>query len=1692
MKKILKPLNNDHSIQSDKIKIYPTKNTQITPQLDPLFNLLDTPVFITDGFGNIIDVNEPFCKLTGYIKMELTGKNFTTIFFSNNGNPKVEHDPASILNYTILPDQLSFRHKNHSVLNFTLQYKSLKDAYPKPYFLISVKNFETIQKQEFKNTDPIKSDDGKENAIFNSNQNIHESEEIEKKLLKNSQRSLALEEINLDALIILDSAANSLYTSPNFLKVLGYSDAESLSLNFFMLLHPEDINDFKKIWKSVLEEKNNPKHAYRYRILHKDTSWRWIENTFTNMLQHTAIKGIVIKFKEIIKSATAEENFNRFEENFKSIFENSKDGYILLNKAHTVIAFNEKARENNFLIKQVTEGASIYNFVEKDRISYFKNIIDNAFKGESFQYERPANNKITNEALWIHLSINPIFENGNVKTVCITATNITNQKIAENQLNQSRNLLKRAESIAKIGSAEFNFSTNNRFWSDEYYRILGLEPGSIQPSIDGIVEFLHPEEKEPYSKWLISGLSNKIAFQQIETRIITAAGELRNIRAYKSTTFTADGKPTVLIGVIQDITERKVLELQLEESKEIYQSLFYQNPTAVFSLDLEGNFTSANHILALKTECIEEEIMKLHYLDFVHPEDKETTKIHFENTKQGQTQEYAIRILTAKGHKIIAAIISLPIIINNKITGVYCLANDITSDINAKMILNKTLADRQRILDYSLDVICEIDRNGKFIQVSKACKQLWGYTEEEMIGKNYIDMVWEMDLEVTIKMAAVITAGGPVTRNFENRYIKKDGSVVNLIWSVGWDVTEKIMYCIARDATEIKEQKKALVLSEQRYKDLFNHNPLPLYIFNFNTHFIVEVNNAALKKYGYTREEFLFLTVSDFCTQKELAVFEKMLKDDKSFSMVSKKTWMHVKKNGEIMHLNISGNIIDYNGKKSVLTLLDDVTDKIKAAEQKEFDRIDKEALINGTNDDIWSISKDFNLIAGNKAFIKNLKLTAGINIKPGDSVIASGKMKDEVRTVWQEMYLKALKGKPFKKELVQNDPLTNLKQWSEVSFNPIFNGKNITGIACYCRDITENKLNHNELLHINKKLEMAQRMAKLGYYEFNILESSSFWSKEMYNIFEIKKTKTPVSYSQIINAVHPEDKQKVVDNYELAIEKRQQLNIEHRIILKDGSVKFLVQKGTLKLNEVGAAYAFEGTLQDITQSKLAEQAVKDSEEKYRKIFNSTPLPNWIYDIETLKILKANNAATTFYGYKSNEFLKMLITDLFISKDKIAADVFKNDGKITTGGIINFGHWQQATKTGKIINVTINGHSIFYNDKNAVMIVANDITEIVKSQQALAKSNERFEYATKATFDAIWDMDIVNKSMFWGEGFNTLFGYNLKELEKNNLERENLIHPDDKERVRKSLKELIDNRHQIYWKSQYQFLKKNGDYASVIDCALVVRDKNGIPYRVIGAMQDITDRIKNEVILKELNAQLNKRAAQLANSNAELEQFAYIASHDLQEPLRMVTSFLKRIQKKYEYQLDDTGKSYINFAVDGAVRMRQIILDLLEYSRVGTQQYQLEKINTNRLVDEVISIYINIKQPQKIEITHNNLPEIVAAKTPVHQLFQNLISNAVKYQNPETISKIYITGKENADHWYFSIEDNGIGISVENFNKIFILFRRLHNKEQYSGTGIGLAICKKIINNHKGKLWVSSVPGKGSTFYFTISKTILN
>ncbi len=525
----------------------------------------------------------------------------------------------------------------------------------------------------------------------------------------------------------------------------------------------------------------------------------------------------------------------------------------------------------------------------------------------------------------------------------------------------------------------------------------------------------------------------------------------------------------------------------------------------------------------------------------------------------------------------------------------------------------------------------------------------------------------------------------------------------------------------------------------------------------------------------------------------------------------------------------------------------------------------------------------------------------------------------------------------------------------------------------------------------------------------------------------------------------------------------------------KGGEMLDFNLRGGPVLSEKGELIAVFGLHTDISERKRYETSLKAYGNRITNILesitdgffslnNDWEVTYWNKEAENLALVKRETIINENIWNHLPEAKKLL----FYTKFNEAKD--KN---------VKVGFEEYFELLGKWFDLSA------YPGKEGLSVYFRDVTEKKKIDEQIRIAKERYDLVARATREAVYDWNILENHLEWSDVYYNIYDYDktgkfetLENWEKN-------LHPEDREEVVDHLMKCV-NSTKVKWEREYRLIKKNKQIASVLERGFIVRDETGQAVRMIGALQDITEIKQNEIALEELNFQLQKHAGDLAVSNAELEQFAYIASHDLQEPLRMVTSFLTQLQRKYNDQLDDKARQYIHFATDGAVRMRQIILDLLEYSRVGKLDYNFEKIDLNVMLQEISQLHKNLILERSATIKYDNLPVINAAVTPLQRVLSNLITNSIKYNQEKPI--IQIRALEKPKHWQIDLKDNGIGIDKQFQEKIFIIFQRLHSREQYSGTGMGLAICKKIIENHGGKIWVTSKEGAGSTFHFTILK----
>ncbi len=510
---------------------------------------------------------------------------------------------------------------------------------------------------------------------------------------------------------------------------------------------------------------------------------------------------------------------------------------------------------------------------------------------------------------------------------------------------------------------------------------------------------------------------------------------------------------------------------------------------------------------------------------------------------------------------------------------------------------------------------------------------------------------------------------------------------------------------------------------------------------------------------------------------------------------------------------------------------------------------------------------------------------------------------------------------------------------------NAILDNDVIKGAVITFSDITEQTLREKRLRESEEKLRTATAIAKIGYWQKDINGENRYWSDELYKIWGVTRDAFTLNFESFYQTIHPDDKARFVIDQQNAVSGKE-IDFEYRIILPDGSVKWLHELGKAVNDKHGNPIIYEGTVQDITAQKLLSLSLEES-------------------------------------------------------------------------------------------------------------------------------NQRYNFVTKATSDAIWDWDLVKQTLFWGEGFENIFGYQLTDLETSIQSWSDHLHDDDKVRVINSIDAVI-NGTETNWKEEYRYLKANGYYAHVVDRGFVIRNNKGVAIRMVGAMQDVSESKKVEEELQRFTQELFKR-------NKELQQFGYVISHNLRSPVANIIgiSNLLEIDRDDPETVDHCVKS-LKVAINS---LDSVIKDLSTILSINDDTAGLikETINLSELINNVSADLAGIIEHTET-IIHNdtNGIELVSHKAYLYSIFYNLISNSIKYRSAN-VPQISISARLEKDKVTVNVADNGIGIDlVRHEGEIFKPYKRFETSIE--GKGLGLFLVKSHVEVLNGEISISSTLGKGTTF----------
>jgi PAS domain S-box-containing protein len=500
--------------------------------------------------------------------------------------------------------------------------------------------------------------------------------------------------------------------------------------------------------------------------------------------------------------------------------------------------------------------------------------------------------------------------------------------------------------------------------------------------------------------------------------------------------------------------------------------------------------------------------------------------------------------------------------------------------------------------------------------------------------------------------------------------------------------------------------------------------------------------------------------------------------------------------------------------------------------------------------------------------------------------------------------------------------------------------------------------------------------------------------------------------------------------------------------------------------------------IRDITVRKEAEKHLAQMEGRYRGLLEAAPDAMVVVN-QRGEIVLLNDQAERQFGYRRDELVGQKVKNIIPEgfAERLIADGTRTAAEALAQQIGTGLELSGRRKDGSEFPIEIMLSPLESAEGILVTAAIRDITERKRVEDALRQNEERFRLIVSNVKDyANIMLDTEGLIVSWNQGAERIKGYRAEEIIGQHFSR---FYGAEDLRNGVPARELNQAKETGRFEGEGWRVRKDGSRFLANIVITTLRDEKG-RLRGFGKItRDITER-------RQAEEALMKTMAELKRSNEELGQFAYVASHDLQEPLRMVASYTQLLGQRYKGRLDSDADEFIGYAVDGCKRMQRLIQDLLSYSRAGTNLGTLRKVSVERTLEEAITnLQVTIKESGAV-VTHDSLPAIVTDDSQVVQLFQNLIGNAIKYHSAEA-PRVHVSATNNAGHeWIFSVRDNGLGIEPQYFEKIFMLFQRLHGQQEFEGTGIGLAMCRKIAARLGGRIWVESQPNLGSTFFFAL------
>ncbi|WP_252698217.1 PAS domain-containing sensor histidine kinase [Natronosalvus vescus] len=986
----------------------------------------------------------------------------------------------------------------------------------------------------------------------------------------------------------------------------------------------------------------------------------------------------------------------------------------------------------------------------------------------------------------------------------------------------------------------------------------------------------------------------------------------------------------------------------------------------------------------------------------------------------------------------------------------------------------------QTLVNIVDDGIYQLDAAGRFVAVNDVIVELSGYTRDELLGEHVSIVLHDDDIErITREIARCIRSDERLTETFEITPRTASGEAPDCELRVSLlvdDDTYQGSVGIVRDVTDRKRRKETLDEREQqleRERDLIDRiletSPIGIQVLDadgnitrMNEHLkdILEIPDGKADTYDPSQRTVYDENGSEVTTDEH--PFARTLETGEP---VYDEVFQIELPSGDSRWLSVSAAPLfdEAGGIDRVIAAGEDITD-LKERERELETELDE--VFGRVSDAFYAVDDEFRFTHVNDQAADLLQHPKEALL--GETLWDVFPTAAEIDEVWGAFHTARDTQEPTSYELYYD----TLDFWVEANLYP-----SETGISVYFRDVTERKERERALEESERRYrtlaeyfpnglvtlfdhDLEYTLAAGQGFDWIPVEPTDLEGRSFYDVWP----------EETASALEPAF-QAALDGEEASVE------LEY-------AGREWVLHGVPITDERGEVFAGMTMAQDITEQKERERYLEDAKAQLEAATEAGAVGTWEWHVPENRFVTGASFANTFgvdpedarEGVQLERLLSSIHDD---DRDRVAEQI---EAAVDTCGDYEAEYrvWNAADELRWVV---ARGHVECDEDGTAGTFLGalTDITERKRAELQLERNNEQLErlfeilpvgVVVAERDGALIEANNAAREIWGGDVFDA---ESLDEYEKYPVRWADTDKPVEREEwtIARVLRgEAVTDP------AVFEIDSQNGERRIVSVRGMPVRDEHGTITRAVITLSDITER-------REYQQKIEQTIERLEASNERLEHFAYAASHDLQEPLRMISSYLQLIENRYADALDEDGEEFLEFAIDGADRMRSIIKGLLEYSRIETQGDPFEPIDLETVLTDVLENLRLQLDESDADVQIEALPHVHGDASQLHQLFQNLISNAIEYSGDEPPT-IHVDSEREDGKWIVSIHDEGIGIDPDDQERVFEVFQRLHSRDEHDGTGIGLALCQRIVERHGGEIWVDSEPGEGSTFSFTL------